>query len=76
MIKWVEPVDGAQFRSYRVGHLVSVRAFLTHAVLPHADVAMRVDEPGKDAESFEVDDGCVFAGKRGANREDFSVFNQ
>ena len=63
MVKRVEPVNGAQFRRNGIGHLVSVRAFLAHTILPHANVAVRVDESGKDAEAFEIDDGGIFTGK-------------
>ena len=53
-VKAVDRIDGSQRRGGRHAHLVAVLPFKAHAVLPHSQVGVRVNEARIDSPAPEV----------------------
>ena len=75
-IERVEPVDGLHLGRNGVGTFVAVRALVAHAVLPHADVAVRVDDAGRHRAAGNVDAFRAGGFKPRAERGDLSARDQ
>ena len=75
-IEWIQSIDRAKLRCDWIGHFVAVGAFFAHAVLPHADMAVRINESRQNKASVQLNDRCAFGCNGGRDGGDFSVFNK
>ena len=72
----VDGVDRAQLRGNGIGAFVSICAFCSHAVFPHADVAMCVHNARHHITAGNVAHLRVFCRELLAKRYDLPVFNR